>query len=172
MLQVLDRVHRVAYAALSQRCTRALAERWCAEMHYELVAFDTRDPTHNDAPLYHTNIVLSIGSSAALVCSDVIAAEHRAAVRNALGRHRTVVELSVAQTLTAFCGNALELRGGDGRRLLFMSGSAAEALSAEQRQALVPTHVDEIVGVHIPTLQTVGGGSVRCMIAELFAPVQ
>ena len=116
----------------------------------------------------HTNVVLSVGTGFAVVCADAVEdAQQRAALLAALARGgRDVVAISRAQ-MGSMCGNVLELRDGAGVPLLAMSQRAHDALTPAQRGTLLQ-HVGAIVAAPLDTLERVGGGSVRCCLAELF----
>lgn len=170
---VLDRVNRIVYACLSQRTNETLLRRFCDDFSHELVAFrafsDTRDSSR--APIYHTNVMMSVGTTFALVCTESIAdAAERRLVCDALAKSgKTVIPISVEQMLN-FAGNVLQLRSGNGRMMLAMSTRAYRSLSEEQLEALsqhscVPVHSG------LETIETYGGGGARCMIAEVFPPL-
>lgn len=164
---VLDRAHRVAYAALSQRCDEWLAQQWADAFRFDLVAFHTRMSADDGSPIYHTNVMLSVGSRLAVVCLEVVATdEERERLRDSLAQHHAVVEISRAQ-MASFCANVLEVRNTDGGSVLVMSTTAYNAFTAEQR-ALLLENVDQIVHSDVSVIETVGGGGVRCMMAELF----
>ncbi len=161
---VLDRVNRVAFACKSPRTTGAALDVFEERVGYETVRFHAVDV--GGEALYHTNVMMSIGEGIALVCLECVPEESsRRAVRERLERGgREVVELTMEQ-LHAFAGNALAVRGADGGQRLFMSRRAFESLTDVQR-GVVGVHA-EIVAVAAPTIEGVGGGSVRCMIAEV-----
>lgn len=161
----MDRVHKVAYSALSLRSDRALAEQWCALMGYEYVPFNTRN--HVGKPVYHTDVMMFIGTEFVGVCLDCILPEDRARVRAKIeASGRDIVEISFDQ-LRAFCGNALELTARDGTKKLVMSGSAYRAYTDAQKKVFLK-YVSEIIWSDLPTIQTYGGGAARCMILEMF----
>jgi len=161
---VMDRVNKVGYVALSARTDKNLARLWCANMGYEIEVFETR--SHTGIPVYHTDCVMWIGTSLAGVCSEAIVESDRARVLEKIRSTHEVVEFSNAQ-LQAFCGNALEVVGAEGKRYLAMSSAAYEALEDEQ-EALIEQHFDGIIHEPLPTLEKYGGGSARCMLMELF----
>jgi hypothetical protein len=112
--------------------------------------------------------MMSVGSSFAAVCSASIREDERAAVLDALrSTGRTIVDLGFDQVL-GFAGNLLELRSSDGGRVIAISQRAFDCLLPEQRDMLQGS--GRIVSAAIPTIETLGGGSVRCMLAELFLP--
>jgi hypothetical protein len=164
---VLDRSHGVAYAALSPRTHPAALAEFGAALGIEVLPFDTRDD--GGLPLYHANVMMSIGRGFAVVCAEVVATEaQRAAVLARLeGTGREIVPISRAQ-LRAFAGNVLEVATADGASVLALSGTALRALSPPQRTALA-RHAD-LLPLEVPTIERCGGGSVRCMLAEVFLP--
>lgn len=160
---VLDHAARVAYTARSRRADPALLERFCTTFGYEPLLFDAVD--QSGVPIYHTNVMMCIATEFALIALDTIPSmaqrENIVARLAESGRH--VVALSNAQ-LHEFAGNAIELSGRDGRRLLALSTRAEAALRADQRAMierscrLLPLDVTPI---------ELAGGSVRCMIAGI-----
>lgn len=164
---VLDHINRVAYVAASERSDVELTEEWAAAMGFnEVVAFDATDA--DGRPIYHTNVVMAIGTSFAVVCTEAIAdASQRERVLARLrSASKEVVQISRAQ-MGQFCGNVLELLDGRGRPILALSEAAHLGFTGEDRLTL-SRHVADFVSVPIPTIESVGGGSVRCCIAELF----
>lgn len=164
---VLDRVQRVAYACRSPRTDDTLVHEWCREMGYRPILFDASDA--DGGAYYHTNVMLWIGSQCAAVCLEAIAPAQRAAVRSALAERHAVVELERA-AVARFAGNMLEVRGRDAagtvQACLLMSGAARQALSTPQREQLA-LHYPQWIVADVPTIESVGGGSVRCMVAEV-----
>lgn len=164
---VLDRVERLAYAGWSTRTHRAALAAFTGETGYAALGFDTADASGR--PVYHTNVMMSIGSRYALICSEAIADEQmRETVLHRLrDSGRTLVEISLQQ-MSAFAGNLLEIDRGAEIPLIAMSRSAFAALSADQRGAL--EGCGRLLPIPVETIERVGGGSVRCMIAEIFLP--
>ena len=161
---VLDRPNRVAYAALSPRTDAALFAQFCKDFGYRGVAFGTDGEM--GAPIYHTNVMLTLGSGYALAGLDSIAAADRDRVAQALGEGgRDIVALSPRQ-LGEFAGNALELQGRDGA-ILAMSARALAALSQDQLDR-IERHA-RILPISIPTIEK-SGGSVRCTLAGVHLP--
>ena len=159
---VLDRVRRVAYACLSARThPQALADFGRA-LDYELVPFAAAD--RNGRAIYHTNVLLSIGTRFAVLCSAAVAAPQRAAlVERLVASGREVIDLTFEQ-LHAFAGNVLELEGRGGP-VIALSKTALESLTAAQKKTL--EGYGELVAADIGTIERCGGGSVRCMLAEV-----
>jgi hypothetical protein len=163
---VLDRAGRVAYAAPSVRTHPEVAEAFCAALGYRLFLFDT--VPRRGQPAYHTNVVLSLGETAAVVCPELIdGAAARAGLVDSLARSgRDVIPINVEQ-VDAFAGNLLQLRGRDDELLWVLSSAAHAALRPEQRDRLARR--SRLVHSPLPTIESVGGGSARCMLAELFS---
>jgi len=156
----MDRLNKIAYMARSARSDEELAKLWCKTMGYTLLPFDTE---HKGKPVYHTDVVMWIGTGIAGICADVVKDK---GVLTSLRKHREVIEFTPAQ-MEAFCGNALEVVGTEGHRMLVMSAAGAKALTAAQKKIL-GTHFKTIIEADIPTIEYYGGGSARCMLLELF----
>jgi hypothetical protein len=164
---VFDHAGGVAYACLSPRTDVAVLEELCAELGYQPHAFHAAD--RDGVPVYHTNVLLAIGSSFALVCAPAVAVADREALLERLARGgRRVIVIDHAE-LGEFAGNVLEVRAADGARVLAISQRALAGLSPQTRAALASC-VDRMVAVPVPTIEVLGGGSVRCMLAEVFLP--
>jgi hypothetical protein len=164
---VFDHVSRVAYACLSPRTHREPLDELCAELGYTACTFAAADAL--GVPIYHTNVLLAIGTQQALVVAGAIDAADRARVLARLrDAGRTLETLDAAQ-MARFAGNVLELRADDGARVLAMSAAAADAIG-EAGLDRMRRRVDRIVVTPVPTIETLGGGSVRCMLAEVFLP--
>jgi hypothetical protein len=164
---VFDHAHRIAYACLSPRTDLALLHELCAELGYEPCAFRATDAT--GVPIYHTNVMLAIGTGCVVVVAEAIDEAERARVLRALAAGGRQVELIDRAQMAGFAGNVLELRAADGRRVLALSQSAHDALGSDCMGRLA-RHVDRFVVAPIPTIERLGGGSVRCMLAEVFLP--
>lgn len=168
---VLDHVERTAYACVSPRTDPTVVEEWCRELDYEPVVFSAVDRA--GVPLYHTNVMLFIGERAAVVGSEAIIPGERGRVMERLrGTGREIVEIGHAE-IGRFAGNVLELGSWDEAlgdcRVLVMSAAARRAFSAEAF-ARLSACTDEVLAVPVPTIERLGGGSVRCMLAEVFLP--
>jgi hypothetical protein len=164
---VLDRTGLVAFACLSPRTTHAAVEAWCARFGHRAVTFNaTMDGRSSAAPIYHTNVVMALGERWALVCLEALPdAQDRQTLLAALEASGRVVVPFTLQQLHLYVGNALEL-GDSGGSCIFLSATAFAGLRPDQRKAL--ERFAQLVPVAIPTIEAVGGGSVRCMLAENF----
>ena len=165
---VLDRAQRVAYACRSPRTTVALVQEWSAAMGYAAEVFDASDA--NGQAYYHTNVLLWVGTRVAALCAESLPAMQRARIGERLrAGGRQVVELTRGQ-VAQFAGNMLELASWDEAlgdcSVLLMSQAARAALLPVQWQQLSAA-VDGVLCVPLPTIERVGGGSVRCMVAEV-----
>lgn len=164
---VLDRINRLAYACLSLRTHPAVLIDFARQRGYELVTFEAHDAA--GAPIYHTNVMLAIGRRFAVVCAASVTPSQRSPLLQRLeASGRTVIELTHHQ-MQAFAGNILELRTQGGTPLIAMSEQARRALTARQ-QSLLEDLGGRIVSSAIPTIERIGGGSVRCMLAEIHLP--
>jgi hypothetical protein len=163
---VLDRAHRVAYASLSPRTDLDVLGEFAQLLDYELVTFEAVDAAAQ--PVYHTNVVMAIGARFAVVCGEAIAhPAHREAVFNKLeAAGHDIVDITQRQ-MQEFAGNLLELSPAGGP-IVALSTTAWRTLGAAQRRIL-ESHA-KVVPVEIPTIERIGGGGVRCMLAELHLP--
>jgi len=163
---VIDRINGVAYVDVSERADESLAHEWAQTLGYkDLVTFRSTDLRGKS--VYHTNVMMAIGTGVAIVCADSVKDDkERKRLLGALSKTHEVVQISLAQ-MDALCGNALELEDGRGLPVMAMSTQAYNAFTADQRKA-ISRHVASIVHAPIDTLERVGGGGVRCTLAELF----
>lgn len=166
---VLDHLERVAYACLSPRTDAVVAAEWAGEMGYELELFDACDEAA--VPIYHTNVAMSIGTRAAIVALGNIAAGDRERIAARLrASGREIVALDPAE-LHGFAGNMLEVGSWDEHlgdfSVLVMSRTARRALAPE-KFARLRGAVDSVLVAPIDVIERHGGGSVRCMLAEVF----
>jgi len=164
---VLDRPHRVAYASLSPRTDLDVLGEFAQLLDYDLVTFEARDSATQ--PVYHTNVVMAIGTRFAVVCGEaIVEPTHRDAVFNQLrAAGHDIVDISRRQMLD-FAGNVLELAPAAGGHVIALSTTAWRSLESAQRRVL-ESHA-EVIPVSIPTIERVGGGGVRCMLAEIHLP--
>lgn len=168
---ILDHPRRRAYVARSERTHPAAIAQWAAEAGYAVEAFTpvllvgAKGEAH---PVYHTNVLMALGEGVGVWCPEAVTDE---AERTRLAQHwhtteRTMVALTLAQ-VQAFAGNMLQVQGNQGP-LLLMSQTAYVALTSAQIQ-LLEKHT-QLLAIPIPTIEQVGGGSLRCMLAEIFLP--
>lgn len=166
---VLDRKNNAAFAIESERTSRILFERYCDEMKIPVsnrVFFNANDESGN--PIYHTNVIMSIGEGFAVVCSECIEASQRREVLTKLEELRLEIIDITYQQLKNFCGNILNVKNVKGESLIVLSASAM--WNFEDRQIEILQKYGRLVEVSISTIESVGGGSARCMMAEIFLP--
>jgi hypothetical protein len=166
---ILDRVNKIVYANLSDRTDLQLLEKWSILMRYEKVPFLAKDRHGKD--IYHTNVVMSIGSELCIICLEAVpSGREKDNLLAALNKtNKVIVDISLDQ-LENFAGNMLELCDKTGKKYLVMSSTAYNSLTTDEL-SVIHEYVDIITG-EIPTIEKYGGGSVRCMIAEIFLPLK
>lgn len=159
---VLDHLARVAYTARSNRADAIALERFCTHFNFEPMAFDTADEKGN--PIYHTNVIMCIGTDFAMAGFDIISNEaRREEIRERLAEMgREIISLDFNQ-IDNFAGNAIELAGNE-HRILAISSRAAAVLTDEQKKIIEKSA--KIVELSVPTIE-LAGGSVRCMLAGI-----
>lgn len=164
---VFDHLGRIAYACRSPRTDATVLAELCEELGYRPFVFDARDD--QGVPVYHTNVLLSVGTRFAVVCAEAVASERCDELLEQLragGRH---VEAIDRRQMAGFVGNVLEVRDRQGATVLAMSRRAHDCLAPGARERLGDC-VERVVTVAVPTIETLGGGSIRCMLAEVFLP--
>ena len=161
---VFDRVNRIVYAGISPRTNAVQLIIWCRNNNFELVLFETE--SHTGSPIYHTDVLMYVGTDIIGICFDVIKEEHLDYVKEKVNAHHDVVELTSDQ-IQNFSGNAIEARNKDGELYLIISSRGFSALNQNQIDKLLESY-KEIIHSDIPTIEKYGGGSARCMLTELF----
>lgn len=163
---VLDRPERRAFANLSPRTDPHVIADFDDRLDYATLLFDARD--RSGRPIYHTNVLLSLGTRFAVLCSEVLSEEYRPVLIDEIeATGRSVIEVDFDQ-LKAFACNVIELEGSSGEPVIAISVAAKASLRADQLKRL--ESFGELIDVAIPTIERVGGGSIRCMIADVHLP--
>ena len=164
---VLDRTNRIAYACLSTRTHLDVLNEFSRRLNYESIVFNAVDRA--GVVIYHSNVVMCVGESVAIICADAIAGDQqRRCVLQRLQRTgHEVITIALSQ-LEAFAGNMLELKVANGCRIMAMSDRARASLDATQICG-IERHAD-IVSADIGSIERAAGGSVRCMLAEMRLP--
>ncbi len=162
---VLDRNHKIAYACYSPRTNKALFEKWCTKHGYLPAGFHATDSNSNS--IYHTNVMMCIGSRFAVICLNAIAsASERSFIETLLTKsHKEIIPIGKEQ-MHCFAGNMLEIQNKKGEQLLAMSQQAYDSLTQQQISKL-NTHA-RILYSDLHSIESAGGGSARCMMAEVF----
>ena len=162
---VLDRPGRRAFANLSPRTDAHVIADFDDRMDYATLLFDARD--RSGRPIYHTNVLLSLGTRFAVLCTEAVAEDYRTVLIDEIeATRRTVIEVDFEQ-LKSFACNLIELEGASGP-LIAISAAARASLRPDQLKRL--ESFGELLAVPIPTIERVGGGSIRCMIADIHLP--
>lgn len=165
---IFDHINKRLYASRSIRTHEAILDEVKTLLGYqEVIAFDAI--SSNGKPFYHTNVVLSIGEKHAILCADAVPeGVEKERLLSSLQEGRDVITISLEQTEKHFCGNTLQLVNRAGIPVIVMSKSAYQGFSEEQRMRL--REHGELVPIAIDTIEYIGGGSARCMMAEVFLP--
>lgn len=166
---VLDRDNNIAYACLSPRTDKAVFEEWCSKMNYTACSFNSVDEKGGE--IYHTNVMMCVADKYVVICLDSIRnAEERDKVFDTItDSGKAIIEISYSQ-MNHFAGNMLQVQNQNGQRYLAMSSQAYNALSSRQIQEL--ESYNPIIHSDLTTIETNGGGSARCMMAEVFLPLK
>ncbi|MEO1262021.1 MAG: arginine deiminase-related protein [Bacteroidota bacterium] len=164
---ILDRPNRLAYACLSPRTSVDLLNRFCEITDFDPVAFHAVD--ENGKEIYHTNVMMALGETFVVICLETVKdkEEHDLLLEKFSATGKEIVEISLDQMMQ-FAGNMLQVSNENGETFLIMSEQAFKSLRPEQIQQ-IEKHT-AILYAPIPTIETLGGGSVRCMMAEVFLP--
>lgn len=169
---ILDRVNKLAYGAVSLRLDEDIFKKWCVEFGYQAVVFHSYQSVNGKRlPIYHTNVMMCVGTDYAVICLDAIDNKDEKAfvVKTLIESQKEIIEITEEQ-MHNFAGNMLEVRNNVGNKFLVMSECAYKSLTPQQIQT-INTHVDEIVYSDLHVIEKNGGGSARCMMAEIFLPM-
>ncbi|TDI70181.1 MAG: amidinotransferase [Bacteroidetes bacterium] len=166
---LLDRVHHKAYCALSPRADEELFIEFCEDFEYDPVVFNANQTVDGERlPIYHTNVLMALAENFAVICLDAI--DDRSEKKNVLEHlkqsGKEIIEITEAQ-MHQFAGNMLQVRGKD-HKYMVMSTAALDSLTQEQISAIEKHCL--ILSSDLETVESCGGGSARCMMAEVFLP--
>lgn len=164
---IFDHVNKLAYASRSERTDESLVRDICKKLGYEPLLFDAVD--EEGKSIYHTNVVMSIADQFAVLCLDAIRKdEDQELLLASLAKtgHK-VIAISYAQ-LKAFAGNMFAVKNTQGETFVLLSQTAFNSLLPGQIDAI--TQFADLLPISIPTIETLGGGSVRCMVGGIYAP--
>ena len=167
---IFDRANQIAYAARSIRTDENLFTRYCETIGYQPVVFSSFQTVEQKRlPIYHTNVMMCVADRYAVICFSCIDdTDERKMVREHLEKSgKTIIEISEEQ-VNQFAGNMLQVENTMGEKFLVMSNSACKSLTSEQLNLL--TSFNPILAPSLTTIETCGGGSARCMLAEVFLP--
>jgi hypothetical protein len=164
---VLDRAHKIAYACLSPRTNRSLFEKWCDSSGFSPCSFNSVD--EKGGAVYHTNVMMCVADRYVVICLESIPdeTEKKVVIEQIERSGKKIIPISLFQ-MNHFAGNMLQVENWKGEKILVMSQQAYESLNAEQLQTLAAYNT--ILTGDLSTIETNGGGSARCMMAEIFLP--
>lgn len=166
---ILDRANKIVYACLSPRTDATLLHEFCAALNYTAVSFQATDG--NAVDIYHTNVMMCLADEYAVICLASITNENerKKVIDSLKNTGKEILEITAAQ-LNHFAGNMLQVKNADGVLLLVMSTQSYNSLDGEQITKLQA--YNQIVHSPLNTIEAAGGGSARCMMAEVFLPLK
>ncbi|MEM1324870.1 MAG: arginine deiminase-related protein [Bacteroidota bacterium] len=164
---ILDRPNRLAYACRSIRTNEAVMDVFCQKMGYEKILFTATD--ENDLDIYHTNVMMALGENFVVICLEVVRDSQEWAMlhRRFEETNKTIIEITYEQ-MAAFAGNMLQVRSASGDTYLVMSEQAYRSLTVQQIEQI--EQFTNILYSPLYIIEQFGGGSARCMMAEIFLP--
>ena len=167
---VLDRINKKAYCAISDRASEDLLMEFCEDLEYFPILFHANQ-SHDGKrlPIYHTNVMMCIGTDVAIIASSTIddKQERKTVLENLKNDGKKVIDISEEQ-MNNFAGNMLEVRDTSDNLYMVMSDQARSVLTDDQRD-IIEEHTD-IISSDLSVIEKYGGGSARCMMAEVFLP--
>jgi len=166
---VLDRDNKIAYACISPRTDKKVLNDFCQKMDYQAIGFWALDGGNES--IYHTNVMMCVADEYVVICLDSIkdAAERKFVTDTIISSKKAIIEIGFEQ-MNQFAGNMLQVHNNNEERFLVMSSQAFHSLNKEQI-ASIETY-NKIIHSDITTIETNGGGSARCMMAEVFLPLK
>ena len=161
---ILDRVNKISYAAISERTSEKILIDFGRQMNYEIISFSS---IHKNEAIYHTNVMMCLGDAFSLICLESIESlsEQKKLKESFENTNKQIIEISPGQ-IDCFAGNMLQVLGKDNQPLIVMSLSAFQSLESNQIKEL--EKYGELLFSDLSTIENYGGGSARCMMAELF----
>jgi len=164
---VLDRENKIAYACLSPRTNQQVLDEFCKKMQYKGVSFVAVDEA--GAPIYHTNVMMCVADDYVVICLDSIKDSNQQTLvkQSIINSGKIIIEINFNQ-MNHFAGNMLQVHNTSGEKFLVMSSQAFNSLTSEQISTI--HSFNKIIHSDITTIETNGGGSARCMMAEIFLP--
>ena len=167
---VLDRENKIAYAALSPRTNKKLVNKLCQHIDYQAITFEAFQKIKaKDEAIYHTNVLMAVAQDLAIICDEAIPnlAERQKVIQSLEQSGKEILRISVAQK-NHFAGNMLALLNKKGEKFMIISKQAIDSLNTSQIKQISKKY--NILYADIKHIETCGGGSVRCMLAEIFLP--
>jgi len=166
---IFDHINRKAYACISPRTDQVLFEKTCNQLDYEPISFQSED--ESGQAIYHTNVMMALGTGYVVICLESLPNQddREKLLTHFLNSGLETIEISHEQ-MNEFAGNMLEVLGTNDEELIICSQRAYDCLSPTQIARL--SQYGRLVAAAVPTIESVGGGSVRCMMAEIFLPIK
>lgn len=166
---ILDRQNKIAYACLSPRTHASVLDDFCNQMGYTSILFSAKDQNGQD--IYHTNVMMCLADSYVVICLDSLIHDHEKAevLQKFSDTGKELIPISIKQ-MKQFAGNMLQIENNKGRKFIVMSTQAYQSLTKEQIGQL-ESH-NQILHAPLFTIEQNGGGSARCMMAEVFLPLK
>ena len=167
---ILDRTNKICYASISLRTNKSIVLDFCDQLNYKPVLFNSfQDVDGKRLPIYHTNVMMCVASDFAIVCLDAIDSqdEKNSVINSLITTNKEIIQISDLQA-NKFAGNMLQVQGD--KKYLIMSESAFNILSEKQIQKI--ESYCSILYSDLKTIEKFGGGSARCMMAEIFLPLK
>ena len=167
---ILDRKNKIAYCSLSKRSNQKLFNQFCKDFKFKPVTFSSFQTYNNKrVPIYHTNVMMCVAVDYVIICLDSIDNdEQKKNISDCIKNSgKELIDISEKQ-VENFAGNMLELENKDGESILVMSKSAEDSLNENQKNLI--SKYSKIISSEINTIEMCGGGSARCMMAEIFLP--
>ncbi|MEQ1797728.1 MAG: arginine deiminase-related protein, partial [Lacibacter sp.] len=166
---VLDRDNRIAYACISPRTEKTLFEEWCVQLGYKPCSFHSVDESGGE--IYHTNVMMCVADQYVVICLDSIpnTAERNLVTYTIEKSGKEIIDISYSQ-MNHFAGNMLQVKNKKGEKIVVMSSQAYKSLTKEQVTEI--ESYNRIIHSDLTTIETNGGGSARCMMAEIFLPAK
>lgn len=162
---VIDHDHKMIYACMSERTSLSVLEKYAAANGFQAIVFLATDK--NGMPVYHTNVMMALGDSFCVLCEDAIEEEWELiAIRQLLESTNHIIVPISREQMHCFAGNMLQVKNNEEKKFLILSQEAHDSLRKEQREMLEA--YSTLLPIAVPTIEQVEGGSVRCMMAEIF----
>ncbi|OIP84418.1 MAG: amidinotransferase [Porphyromonadaceae bacterium CG2_30_38_12] len=165
---ILDRKHHIAYASISERTDATVVAEFCSRLNYQSVLFHSFQTfSGKRCPIYHSNVMMSVADHYVVICMASIenVSERLQLIVSFEKTGKEIIDISEAQ-MHAFAGNVLQVQNAVGQKILILSQTAYQSLSKSQIDKL--TKYNKLLPIAVPTIEHYGGGSVRCMMAEIF----
>lgn len=164
---IFEHTHKIVYASLSSRTSTEVLDRFCSSMRFQPITFQALDEF--DKPIYHTNVLLSVGDKFVIICMDAIKepSDQEDLIASFRKTQKEIFKISYEQ-MKNFVANCLEVKNNKGERILILSERAYKHIDDSQKKRL--ENYVKLLPCPLDTIETYGGGSARCMIAEIFLP--